>query len=430
MTSLESGERRRFQTVRGTNDTLPDDQPYWDWVRAAAQSVAHRFGFRRIDTPVFEETALFVRTVGEGTDIVEKEMYTFTDRGDDILTLRPEGTAPVCRAYIQHGMHTLPQPVRAFYITPIFRYERPQSGRLRQHHQFGVEAIGDPNPEIDAEVIHVLWSLLQELGLTNLTLHVNSIGDSDCRPQFLESLRGYYSTRLDEVCEDCHTRFEKNALRLLDCKEERCQPIIDGAPTPADSLCEDCTDHFARLRALLDLWEIPYTITPRLVRGLDYYTRTVFEVHPAIEGSQTALGAGGRYDGLIEQLGGAPTPGVGFGSGIERIIMNLREAGLTPPDSLSARTDLYIVYLGETAHGHALRLAAELRRNGLSVSLPTGSRSLRAQLRSASAANARYALIIGDDEVAKGAAALRDLDTSEQNDVSLSAEAIRAAIAS
>jgi len=430
MTSAENGERRRFQTIRGTNDTLPDDQPYWDWVRAAAQSVAHRFGFRRIDTPVFEETALFVRTVGEGTDIVEKEMYTFTDRGDDLLTLRPEGTAPVCRAYIQHGMHTLPQPVRAFYITPIFRYERPQSGRLRQHHQFGVEAIGDPNPEIDAEVIHVLWSLFEELGLTNLKLHVNSIGCSngDCRPRYLKSLRNYYSTRLDNSCEDCHTRYQKNTLRLLDCKEEQCQPIIDSAPTPADSLCQDCADHFTRLCALLDLWEIPYTITPRLVRGLDYYTRTVFEVHPAIEGSQTALGAGGRYDGLIEQLGGAPTPGVGFGSGIERIIMNLREAGLTPPDELSARTDLYIVYLGDTAHGHALRLAADLRRNGLSVSLPTGSRSLRAQLRAASSANARYALIIGDDEVAKGAAALRDLDTSEQNDVSLDAESILGAL--
>ncbi len=424
-------ERRRFQTVRGTNDTLPDDQPYWDWVRATAQSVAHRFGFKRIDTPVFEETALFVRTVGEGTDIVEKEMYTFTDRGDDMITLRPEGTAPVCRAYIQHGMHTLPQPVRAFYITPIFRYERPQSGRLRQHHQFGVEAIGDSSPEIDAEVIHVLWSLLQELGLTNLTLHVNSIGDGDCcRSQFLASLREYYSTRLDDTCEDCHTRYEKNALRLLDCKEERCQPVMAGAPTPADGLCDDCADHFQRLCDILDLWGIPYEITPRLVRGLDYYTRTVFEVHPAVEGSQTALGAGGRYDGLIEQLGGAPTPGVGFGSGIERIIMNLREAGITPPESMSSRTDLYIVYLGETAHGHALRLAAELRQQGLSVSLPTGSRSLRAQLRAASAANARYALIIGDDEVARGTAALRDLDTSEQNDVSLGAETVRTAIAS
>ena len=430
MTAEESAGRRRFQTVRGTNDALPDDQPYWDWVRATAQNVAHRFGFRRIDTPVFEETALFVRTVGEGTDIVEKEMYTFTDRGDDMLTLRPEGTAPVCRAYIQHGMHTLPQPVRSFYITPIFRYERPQSGRLRQHHQFGVEAIGDANPEIDAEVIHVLWSLFEELGLANLTLRVNSIGCSngDCRPRYLKSLRNYYSPRLDGTCEDCHTRYEKNTLRLLDCKEERCRPIIDGAPTPSEGLCGDCAEHFQRVLDILDLWGIPYEITPTLVRGLDYYTRTVFEVHPAIEGSQTALGAGGRYDGLIEQLGGAPTPGVGFGSGIERIIMNLREAGLTPPDDLSSRTDLYIVYLGDTSHGHALRLAAELRRNGLSVSLPTGSRSLRAQLRAAGAANARHALIIGDDEVAKGAGALRDLDSSEQSDVLLDAEAILAAL--
>ncbi len=428
MTSDATGGRRRFQTVRGTTDALPDDQPYWDWVRDAAQRIAHRFGFRRIDTPVFEETALFVRTVGEGTDIVEKEMYTFTDRGDDMLTLRPEGTAPVCRAYIQHGMHTLPQPVRAFYITPIFRYERPQSGRLRQHHQFGVEAIGDPNPEIDAEVIHLLWSLFSELGLTNLTLHVNSIGDQDCRPRYLESLRDYYSTRLDDLCADCHTRYEKNALRLLDCKEDRCQPIIQGAPTPADSLCDECADHFTRLRSLLELWGIPYTVTPRLVRGLDYYTRTVFEIHPAVEGSQTALGAGGRYDGLIEQLGGAPTPGVGFGSGIERIIMNLREAGFTPPESVSPRTDLYIAYLGEAAHDHALRLAATLRGAGLSVSLPTGSRSLRAQLRAAGAANARHALIIGDDEVAAGTATLRSLDTGEQTTITLDAEAVRAAV--
>ncbi len=427
MGNVMAGEtdRRRFQTVRGTNDALPDDQPYWDWVRSTAQDVAQRFGFRRIDTPVFEETALFARTVGEGTDIVEKEMYTFTDRGDDLLTLRPEGTAPVCRAYIQHGMHTLPQPVRAFYITPIFRYERPQSGRLRQHHQFGVEAIGDASPEIDAEVIHVLWSFFQELGLTGLTLHVNSIGDGDCcRREFLASLREYYSTRLDDTCADCHTRFEKNALRLLDCKEERCQPVMAGAPTPAEGLCGDCAEHFARVRELLELWGIPYEVTPRLVRGLDYYTRTVFEIHPAVEGSQTALGAGGRYDGLIEQLGGPPTPGVGFGSGIERIIMNLREAGLTPPSGLTPRPDLYIVYLGDAAHVHALRLAGELRREGVSVSMSTGRRSLRAQLRAAGAAKARYALIIGDDEVARGMGALRDMGTGEQGEVLLSGGAV------
>ncbi len=427
MSSDAHAATRRFQTVRGTTDALPDDQPYWDWVRTTAQEIARRFAFRRIDTPVFEETALFTRTVGEGTDIVEKEMYTFRDRGDDLLTLRPEGTAPVCRAYIQHGMHTLPQPVRAFYITPIFRYERPQAGRLRQHHQFGVEAIGDPNPEIDAEVIHLLWSLLEELGLTSLTLRLNSIGDANCRPQYLESLREHYSTRLDDVCADCRVRYEKNTLRLLDCKQERCQPIINDAPTPMDWLCDPCADHFARLRALLDLWGIPYDITPTLVRGLDYYTRTVFEVHPRIPGSQTALGAGGRYDGLIEQLGGAPTPGVGFGSGIERIIMNLRAAELTPPERLTPRPDLYIIHLGESAHTLSLRLAASLRRAGVDVTLPTGSRSLRAQLRSAAAANARHALIVGDDEMKRGSAVLRALDTGEQDDVPLDADAIAAA---
>ncbi len=424
----DRADRRRFQTVRGTNDTLPDDQPYWDWVRGAAQDVARRFGFRRIDTPVLEETALFLRTIGEGTDIVEKEMYTFRDRGEDLLTLRPEGTAPVCRAYIQHGMRTLPQPVRAFYITPIFRYERPQSGRLRQHYQFGAEAIGDASPEIDAEVIHLLWSLLEELGLGNLTLHLNSIGDADCRPRYLDALRGYYAGRLADVCDDCHTRYEKNPLRLLDCKQERCQPSIQGAPTPAEGLCADCADHFDTLRSVLDLWGIPYRISPTLVRGLDYYTRTVFEVHPQAEGSQTALGAGGRYDGLIAQLGGPPTPGVGFGSGIERIIMNLRSAGLTPPAGLAPQPDVYIVYLGQAAHTHALRLSAALRGAGLSVSLSTGHRSLRAQLRAAGTADARYALILGDDEIGRGAATLRLLETGDQRDVPLDAEAVRRAV--
>ena len=424
----DTQQTRRFQTVRGANDTLPDDQPYWDWVRDTAQSIAHRFGYRRIDTPVFEETGLFVRTVGAGTDIVEKEMYTFPDRGDDLLTLRPEGTAPVCRSYIQHGMHTLPQPVRAFYITPIFRYERPQAGRLRQHHQFGVEAIGDPHPEIDAEVIHLLWSLLAELGLKNLTLRLNSIGDSECRPGYLDSLRQHYAHRLDETCEDCRVRFEKNPLRLLDCKQDRCQTLIHTAPTPADRLCQACIDHLDRLRSVLDLWGIPYRMTPTLVRGLDYYTRTVFEAHPNTEGSQTALGAGGRYDGLIEQLGGAPTPGVGFGSGIERIIMNLKAASLEPPSTLTPRPDLYIAYLGQAAHMRALGLSAELRGDGVSVSLSTGERSLRAQLRAAGSSGARHALIVGDDEITKGAATLRALETGEQRDVPLDATSLRSAI--
>ena len=406
-----------YRTPRGAADILPGDQPYWDWVRDTAREAARRFGYERIDTPVFEETSVFVRTVGEGTDIVEKEMYTFLDRGDERLTLRPEGTAPVCRAYLQHGMHALPQPVRMFYIAPIFRYERPQTGRYRQHWQFGAEAIGDANPEVDAETVHLLWSFLADLGLRDLSLRINSIGDGACRPAYLDAVRTHYEPRLQAVCDDCRVRYEKNPLRLLDCKQDRCQPVIADAPQVAAMLCGPCAEHFERVRSVVDLWDIPYEVAPRLVRGLDYYTRTVFEVHPAAEGSQTALGAGGRYDGLIEQLGGRPTPGVGFGAGIERMILNLKAAGLEPPGA--ARPDVFLVYLGEQAHTAALGLAAELRSNGLSVQVPSGARSLRAQLRAADTSRAPTAVIIGNDELAQGAATVRDLGNGEQRPVAM-----------
>jgi histidyl-tRNA synthetase len=409
----------RFQTPRGTTDILPDDQPYWEWVRDAMRDVSHRFGFRRIDTPTFEDTNLFVRTVGEGTDIVEKEMYTFRDRGEDLLTLRPEGTAPVCRAYLQHGMQSLPQPVRLYYLIQNFRYERPQAGRYRQFWQVGVEAIGDASPEVDAEVIHLLWTLLGSLGLKDLALYLNSIGDPESRAAYLEELRAYYAPLLDKVCPECRVRYEKNALRLLDCKEERCQPVIGGAPLLIDRLDEASKEHFARLRRILDLWGVPYKTNPRLVRGLDYYNRTVFEVHPATEGSQTALGAGGRYDGLIEQLGGKPTPGVGFAAGVERIIANLRAAGVQPPARYLVRPDLFIVYLGEAAQERALSLAADLRLRGVGVQMATGQRSMRAQLRAADASGAPRALILGDDELARGVGTLRDLASGEQREVSL-----------
>ena len=412
---MTSGQTHR--TPRGAVDVLPGDQPYWDWVRDTARDVARRFGYERIDTPVFEETSVFVRTIGEGTDIVEKEMYTFLDRGDDQLTLRPEGTAPVCRAYLQHGMHSLPQPVRLFYIAPIFRYERPQAGRYRQHWQFGIEAIGDANPEVDAETIHLLWSFLAGLGLQDLSLRINSIGDSVCRPAYLDAVRAHYEPHLQTVCDDCRVRYEKNPLRLLDCKQDRCQPVIAEAPQIAALLCTPCAEHFARVRSIVDLWKIPYQIAPRLVRGLDYYTRTVFEVHPAAEGSQTALGAGGRYDGLIEQLGGRPTPGVGFGSGIERMILNLKAAGLEPPGA--TRPDLFLVYLGQQAQTAALKLAAELRSNGLSVRIPSGSRSLRSQLRAADTSGALSAIILGDDELARGAATVRNLETGDQRSIAM-----------
>ncbi len=327
---------RKYQAPRGTQDILPEEQPVWDFVRDTAARLSALFGYGRIETPLFEEASLFTRGVGEVTDIVQKEMYVFKDRGGLELALRPEGTAPVCRAYLEHGMHNQPQPVRLWYWTPIFRYDRPQAGRYRQHHQFGIEAIGEADAAVDAEVIELLWRFYEALGLSGLTLHLNSIGDYKCRPQYLEILRDYYRDKLDLVCEDCRVRFERNPLRLLDCKQERCQPIIAGAPPITDHLCEDCAAHFGDLRSYLDTAGIPVSLNPRLVRGLDYYTRTVFEITPPEEGAQSTIGGGGRYDGLIELLGGRPTPGIGFGTGIERIILNLKRQGVPLPQRRDA----------------------------------------------------------------------------------------------
>ncbi len=402
----------RYQAPRGTQDILPEEQPYWDWVRDTAARLAGLFGYGRIDTPVFEPAALFVRTTGEATDIVQKEMYVFQDRGGQELALRPEGTAPVCRAYLEHGLHARPQPVRLWYIAPIFRYDRPQAGRYRQHHQFGVEAIGDESPALDAEVIELLWSLYGELGLSGLTLRLNSIGDRNCRPAYVAVLREYYSDKLDRVCADCRDRFQRNPLRLLDCKQESCQPVIAGAPALTDHLCAECAEHFAQLRGYLDALGIPYELEPRLVRGFDYYTRTVFEVHPPVEGAQSAIGGGGRYDGLIEELGGPPTPAVGFGTGIERIILNLKRQEVAVPQGRGVQA--FVAYQGAQARLPALRLASRLRRQGIATVVATGDRSLKAQMRQADARGARYALILGPREVETGTVTVRRLADGHQ----------------
>ena len=402
----------RYQAPRGTQDILPEEQPYWDWVRDTAARLAGLFGYGRIDTPVFEPAALFVRTTGEATDIVQKEMYVFQDRGGQELALRPEGTAPVCRAYLEHGLHTRPQPVRLWYIAPIFRYDRPQAGRYRQHHQFGVEAIGDESPALDAEVIELLWSLYGELGLSGLTLRLNSIGDRNCRPAYVAVLREYYSDKLDRVCADCRDRFQRNPLRLLDCKQESCHPVIAGAPALTDHLCAECAEHFAQLRGYLDALGIPYELEPRLVRGFDYYTRTVFEVHPPVEGAQSAIGGGGRYDGLIEELGGPPTPAVGFGTGIERIILNLKRQEVAVPQGRGVQA--FVAYQGAQARLPALRLASRLRRQGIAAVVATGDRSLKAQMRQADARGARYALILGPREVETGTVTVRRLADGHQ----------------
>ena len=405
--SNDSLRPQRFAAPRGANDVLPDDWPYWKYVRDTAERVCELFGYRRIETPVFEHAGVYLRTAGTGTDIVEKEVYLFDDRGGDRLALRPEGTAGVMRAYVEHGMASLPQPIRVYYLAPNFRYDRPQAGRYRQHTQLGAEAIGDAGPLIDAEVINLQWTLYRELGLRDFTLKVNTIGDQNCRPQFIEALREYYRPHLDEVCADCRMRFEKNPMRLLDCKEERCQPVIAGAPRLHDYLCDACREHFEQLKTYLSALKIGFEVDERLVRGLDYYTRTAFEVQPSVEGSQSALGGGGRYDGLIELLGGAPTPGIGFGTGVERLIINLKRQEVAVPPTPAPQ--LYVAHLTPEAAVLALRLAELTRGAGCQTMMGSAGRSLKAQLRHANARDARYVAIIGADEAAKGEVALRDL---------------------
>ena len=398
---------RRFAAPRGIADVLPQDWPYWKYVRDAAERVCARFGYQRIDTPIFEHAGVYLRSVGQGTDIVEKEVYLFEDRGGDALALRPEGTAGVVRAYLEHGMANQPQPVRLFYIAPNFRYDRPQAGRYRQHTQFGAEAIGDGNPLIDAEIIDLLCSFYAELGLRDITLKLNSIGDANCRPAFVEALRDYYRPRLADVCTDDRVRFEKNPLRLLDCKDERCQPIIDAAPRMSDYLCDACREHFDAVRRYLQALQIAYVHDHRLVRGLDYYTRTAFEVEPAEERSQSSLGGGGRYDGLAELLGGPPTPGIGFGTGIERIIINLKRQE-TPVDADQAPA-VYIAHLGDAATLAALQLAGAVRAAGQQAIVGGAGRSLKAQMRQADARGAAWAAIIGEGELASGEVTVRNL---------------------
>lgn len=406
-----------FKAPRGTKDILPADQGYWTYVYERAISVSHLYGYQRIDTPAFENTSLFLRSVGEETDIVEKQMYTFEDRGGDKVTLRPEGTAPVCRAYIEHGMHNLPQPVRLFYFGAIFRYERPQAGRLRQHQQFGCEAIGSADPAVDAEIVDVAWRLYSTLGLTNLNIHLNSIGCQACRSQYLEKLRAFYSGRDGSLCPDCTKRLQRSPLRLLDCKNPACHQIAMQTPRILDYLCDDCRQHFDTLRDYLNLLKIPYDIDPYLVRGLDYYTRTVFEVQPSEVGGQSAVGGGGRYDNLIELLGGRPTPAVGFGTGIERILLNLQKQAIPAP--AAGETKVYIAHLGEEARRAAIGIAATLRQAGTGVTLATEHRSLKAQLKHANALGLPRAIIIGEEEIRTQTAILRDMTRGEQIRVSL-----------
>ncbi|MDM8000804.1 MAG: histidine--tRNA ligase [Dehalococcoidia bacterium] len=407
-----------FKAPRGTRDILPPEQGYWKWVTEKAAEMCRLYGYQRIDTPVFEDAGLFVHSVGEETDIVEKQMYTFEDRGGDKITLRPEGTAPVCRAYIEHGLHNLPQPVRLFYFGPIFRYERPQAGRFRQHQQFGCEAIGAADATLDAEIIDMAWNLYASLGLKNLTLQLNSIGCRTCRREYLQRLKDYYVSHEGSLCRDCRNRLSRNPLRLLDCKNPNCQDLMKGAPRITEYICADCHSHFTLLQDCLVTLQIPYEVNPYLVRGLDYYTRTVFEIQPVDVGGQSTIGGGGRYDNLIEMLDGKPTPAVGFATGLERIILNLQKQGIELPTVAGGR--VYVAYLGEEARKEAVRLGARLRRAGIAATLAMDTRSLKAQLKQANALGFSHAVIIGEEELKANSVLLRDMANGSQ--VQLSAE--------
>ncbi len=401
-----------LRSPRGANDILPTDQPYWRWLRYTAVRVAESYGYGEIQTPVFEHVGVFLRPGSEGTDLADKEIYAFQDRGGDQLALRIDGTHGVARAYVEHGMASWSQPVRLFYVASVFRYDRPQAGRYRVHHQFGVEAIGDGSPGVDAEVIDLLRTFYEALGLGEVHLLLNSIGDNVCQPAYLDKLGAYYADKLDQLCGDCKRRYHINALRLLDCKNEPCQPFKPGAPKSVDNLCEACAAHFTALRGLLDGLGIEYEIDHALVRGIDYYTRTAFEFQPKVEGSQTTIGGGGRYDGLIEQLGGRPTPGIGFGTGIERIILNLKAQGVEPPTA--APPDAYLAIADASAGSRAMMLARELRLGGASVIAGTAGRSMKSQMRQANALGARFALVLGEKELADGSVSVRDLAAQSQ----------------
>ncbi len=409
---------QRFQAPRGTQDVLPDMQPYWQAVTQAAAEIGRLHGFQRIDTPIFELAALFEKGSGDTTDVVEKEMYVFQDRGGEELALTPEGTPAICRAYLEHGMASWPQPVRLFTTKPMFRYDRPQKGRYRQHTQVDCEIIGSADPLVDAEVIELLWGLLERLGIGNLTVRLGSIDDPEPRRAYVERLKEYYRPYLDQLSPDSQRRFERNPLRLLDSKDERDLPFKDGAPKLIDELSPEAQEHHDAVTEALREARIDYEIDPLLVRGLDYYNRTVFEIVPADdERAQGTVGGGGRYDGLIELLGGPPTPAVGFGSGIERIILEMQRNGVELP--AGEGLDAFIVHMTPAARGVVFRLAGNLRRAGLATQIGESGRSMKSQMRSANSSGARFAVIIGEDELAAGSAAVKPLGGGDQETVPL-----------
>ena len=402
---------------RGTKDILPDTVAQWTHVEKVIRELCARYGYHEIRTPIFEHTELFLRGIGETTDVVEKEMYTFTDRGERSLTLRPENTASVVRSYLQNKLYAADALVKLFYIGSMFRYDRPQAGRYREFHQFGVEALGEASPAVDAEIIVLAVEFLRALGLQELKLHLNSVGCPKCRPVYRERLQEFFRPHLEELCTDCRSRFERNPLRLLDCKNEHCHALAEDAPRITDCLCDECRTHFAEVQSYLTAAGVPFELDANLVRGLDYYTKTAFEVKYTPLGAQSAVAGGGRYDGLVEEVGGPPTPGIGFAVGLERVLLALEKQGLLPENQEAV--DVFVVALGEEAQIPAFKLLRELRAAKLSAAMDFAGRSMKAQMKQANKKNARFVAILGEDEVKEASALLKDMKTSEQKKLAL-----------
>ena len=416
----------KITAPRGTKDVLPEESRVWQILEEKLRGLAHRFGFREIRFPTFEDVALFDRGVGDTTDVVQKEMYDFYDKGDRHIALRPEGTASVVRAFIEHSLHAKGLPLKVYYIAPNFRYEKPQAGRLREHHQFGVECFGAYDASADAEVISLGATLLRELGITNTTLHLNSCGCKECRKEYHAALKKYFETRKGELCDTCNDRLDRNPMRILDCKSDICKSIAKDAPKITDYLCDECRAHFDKLRSYLDATGIEYELDPMLVRGLDYYTNTVFEFVSGSLGAQSTVLGGGRYNGLVGTLGGPETAGLGFGCGIERLLLTLEAEGKLFDERLVP--DVFVAYAEERAESVSHALVYELRALGVSAERDTTGRSLKAQMKYAGKIGARYSAVIGGNEIDEGKITLKNMDSGEQVECALTADAIKAAI--
>lgn len=402
---------------KGTKDILPEQSYKWQYIEENIRKLTRLYGYQEIRTPIFEHTELFERGVGDTTDIVQKEMYTFLDKGDRSITLKPEGTAGVARAYIENSLYAQSQPIKTYYMTPVFRYEAPQSGRLRQHHQFGVEVFGAKEPSIDAEIIGLAMNLLERLGVDHLTINISSIGCPNCRPNYQSALKNYLGDRFDALCSTCKDRYEKNPLRILDCKEDSCRALLKDVPVVLDYLCDECNEHFELLKRYLTAMGLEYRINPMIVRGLDYYTKTVFEIISEEGKFKGTVCGGGRYDGLVEECGGPATSGIGFGMGLDRLLMVMEDQNVYIPDTRGL--DLSFVTIGEAAKAKAVELVAKLRKAGIATDMDHVGRSIKAQFKYNDKIDVPWVCILGDDELERNIIKLRDMQTGEETDVAI-----------